>query len=101
MLLKVACIGLSAEWGVLVTEHTGKDTRGSVLHLLKVAENFRVAGRLILQPCIAVIAHAAPFHLALGHLLGCDWRPQTSCTKPCSYEELPIRSCLESHWTSV
>ena len=44
-----------------------------MLHLLKVAEDLRVAGCLILQPGIAVIAHTAPFNLALRHLLSCSW----------------------------
>lgn len=58
-----------------------------MLHLLEVAENFWVAGRLILQPCIAIIAHTAPFNLALRHLLSCDWWPQVSCMKPCLHDK--------------
>ena len=42
-------------------------------HLLEVAEDFRVAGGLILQPCIVIIAYTTPFNLALRYLLSCDW----------------------------
>ena len=62
----------------------------ALAHLLKIAEDLRVAVGLVLQPCVAVIPRTTPLDLALRHLLGCNRWPQALCIHYACSNSAPV-----------